>query len=106
MRYKKLMTSILSSGYGRLHLAQSADWLGKVGVAVKFACGWVPKNPDSWLVRLCSKIVGRNLAPGLQKRMIVLGNGGEVCPCAWADFVCNALFVVERRYCRVFLPSA
>ena len=67
------MTTILSSGYGRLHLAQSAEYLGRAGVDVKLVCGWVPKNPDSWLVRLCSKIVGRNLAPGLRKRLIVLG---------------------------------
>ena len=91
------MTSILSSGYGRLHLAQSADWLGKAGVDVKLVCGWVPKNPDSWVVRLCSKIVGRNLAPGLRKRAITLAAGGEVCSCAWADFMCNALFIVERK---------
>ena len=88
---------ILSSGYGRLHLAQSADWLGKAGVDVKLVCGWVPKNPDSWLVRLCSKIVGRNLASGLRKRAITLAAGGEVCSCAWADFMCNALFIVERK---------
>ena len=91
------MTSILSSGYGRLHLAQSADWLGKVGVDVKFVCGWVPKNPDSWLVRFCSRIVARNLAPGLRKRAITLAAGGEVCSCAWADFMCNALFIAERK---------
>ena len=89
--------TILSSGYGRLHLAQSADWLGKAGVDVKLVCGWVPKNPDSWVVRLCSKIVGRNLAPGLRKRAITLAAGGEVHSCAWADFMCNALFIVERK---------
>ena len=91
------MTSILSSGYGRLHLAQSAYWLGKAGVDVKLVCGWVPKNPDSWLVRFCSRIVGRNLAPGLRKRAITLAAGGEVCSCAWADFMCNALFIAERK---------
>ena len=91
------MKTILSSGYGRLHLALSADWLGKAGVDVKLVCGWVPKNPDSWLVRICSKIVGRNLAPGLRKRAITLAAGGEVYPCAWADFMCNALFIVERK---------
>lgn len=91
------MTSILSSGYGRLHLAQSADWLGKAGVDVKLVCGWVPKNPDSWLVRLCSRIVGRNLAPGLRKRTITLAAGGEVCSCAWADFMCNAISITERK---------
>ena len=91
------MTSILSSGYGRLHLAQSAEYLGRAGVDVKLVCGWMPKNPDSWLVRLCSKIVGRNLAPGLRKRAITLAVGGEVCSCAWADFMCNALFIADRK---------
>ena len=91
------MNVVLSSGYGRLHLAQSAEWLGRSGVNVKLVCGWVPKNLDSWPVRLCSKIVGRNLAPGLRKRAITLSAGGEVCSCAWADFMCNALFIAERK---------
>ena len=91
------MTSILSSGYGRLHLTQSADWLGKVGVSVKLICGWVPRNPDGWLVRLCSKIIGRNLSPGMKKRAITLKNGGEVFPCAWADFLCQGLFWLDRK---------
>ena len=90
------MLSILSSGYGRLHLAQSADWLGKASVKVKLVCGWVPKNPNSWLVRLCSKIIGRNLSAGMKKRAIVLLNGGEVISCAWAEFLCNALFAFDH----------
>lgn len=94
------MISILSSGYGRLHLAQSADWLCKAGVAVKLVCGWVPRNPDGWLVRLCSRIVGRNLSAGMKKRAITLQNGGEVVPCAWVDFFCNALFWLEHKICR------
>lgn len=91
------MTSLLSSGYGRLHLAQSADYLGKIGVKVKLICGWVPKKSNSWLVKICSKIVGRNLAPGLRKRAITLAAGGEVCSCAWADFMCNVLFIADRK---------
>lgn len=91
------MISILSSGYGRLHLAQSADWLGKASVEVKLVCGWVPKNPNSWLVRLCSKIIGRNLSAGMNKRAVALANGGEVIPCAWADFICQGLFWFERK---------
>lgn len=89
--------SILSSGYGRLHLAQSADWLGKTGVNVKLVCGWVPKNPDGWLVRLCSKLVGRNLSAGMRKCSITLENGGSVLSCAWVDFLCNAMFALEGK---------
>ena len=92
------MTVILSSGYGRLHLAQSAEWLGRAGVWVGLVCGWVPKNPNSWLVRLCSKFVGRNLSAGMKKRAIKLENGGELFPCMWADFLCQGLFRAERFF--------
>ena len=91
------MTSILSSGYGRLHLVQSADWLCKMGVSVKLICGWVPRNPDGMLVRLCSKIIGRDLSPGMKKRTIAFQNGGAVFPCAWADFLCQGLFWLDRK---------
>ena len=70
------MISLLSSGYGRLHLFQSADWLCKAGVSVKLVCGWVPKNPNGLFVRLCSNIMGRNLSAGMKKRAIILMNGG------------------------------
>ncbi len=90
------MKVLLSSGYGRLHLAQSAEWLGRVGLKVWLLCGWVPHNPSSFLVRICSKIVGRDLSPGLQKRAVKLECGGKVCPCSWADFMCNGLFVFDR----------
>lgn len=97
MQIKKEITTLLSSGYGRLHLAQSAEYLGKADVAVKLICGWVPKNPNSWLVKLCSKVVGRNLSPGLRKRAITLPKGGKVYSCAWADFFCQGLFWIERK---------
>ena len=91
------MNVILSIGYGRLHLVQSADWLGKASVRVKLVCGWVPRNPCGWLVRFCSKIVGRDLSAGMKKRAINIGNGVEVVSCAWVDFFCNALFLLERK---------
>ena len=94
------VTSILSSGYGRLHLAQSADWLCKAGMTVKLVCGWVPTHPDGWIVRLCSRVVGRNLFAGMKKRAIELSNGGEVLPCAWADFLCQGLFWLESKILR------
>lgn len=91
------MTSILSCGYGRLHLMQSAEYLGKIGVHVKLLCGWVPYKADSWVVRVCSRIVGRNLAAGFRKRQIELSSGGEVCSCAWVDFLCNGLYMAEQK---------
>lgn len=90
------MISVLSSGFGRLHLAQSADWLSKAGVSVRLVCGWVPLNPDGWLVRLCSRLVGRDLSAGMRKRRVVLQNGGEVLPCGWAEFLCQGLCLLNR----------
>lgn len=99
------MTSILSSGYGRLHFVQSASWLGKAGVVVKLVCGWVPQSPDSWVVRFCSKIVGRDLSAGMRKRAIELPSDGEVLPCAWADFMCQGMFLIEQKIFRGRLLS-
>lgn len=99
------MTSILSSGYGRLHFVQSASWLGKAGVVVKLVCGWVPQNPDSWVVRFCSKMVGRDLSAGMRKRAIELPSDGEVLPCAWADFMCQGMFLIEQKIFRGRLLS-
>ena len=92
-----MMISILSSGHGRLHLAQSADWLSRAGVVVKLVCGWVPCNPDGWMVRICSKIVGRNLSAGMRKRIVELKNGGEILSCSWADFLGEGLLLIDRK---------
>ena len=94
------MKILLSSGFGRLHLAQSADWLSKMGVAVKLTCGWVPSNPNGWLVRLCSKLARRNLSAGMKKRAIVLGRGGELLACAWPEFLYNFMLRVEHLFFR------
>ena len=89
--------AVISSGYGRLHFVQSADWLGRAGVGVRLICGWVPKNSDSCLVRVTSRMIGRNLSAGMRKRAIDLSNGGKIVPCAWAEFLCQGLFLVERK---------
>ena len=94
------MNSILSSGYGRLHLAQSAYWLSRAGVNVKLVCGWVPKNTNSLLVRLCSLLVGRDLGPGFHKRAIVLGGNGEIFSCALVEFIYNGILFADRRLFR------
>ena len=91
------ITAIISSGHGRLHFAQSAEWLARAGVAVKLVCGWVPRRADSLLVKVCSRIVGRNLSAGMKKRAQALAGGGEVCQCALTDFIVSGMFLLERR---------
>lgn len=94
------IVSLVSSGYGRLHFAQTAEWLSKAGVTIWLLCGWVPRNANSVLVRLCSKLIGRDLSPGMKKRMINLGNGGAILSCAWADFLCQSLFIFDANVLR------
>ena len=94
------IVSLVSSGYGRLHFAQTAEWLSKAGVTIRLLCGWVPRNANSVLVRLCSKLIGRDLSPGMKKRMINLGNGGAILSCAWADFLCQSLFIFDAKVLR------
>lgn len=88
------MKIVLSIGYGRLHLVSSAEWLAKVGVAVRLVCGWVPRNPNGWLVRLCSKVIGRDLSKGMSKR-VISKPGVEVCAMPTADFVDQGLRLVD-----------
>lgn len=87
---------ILSLGYGRLHLVSSARYIAAAGCTVKMICGWVPRNPNGWLVRLCSKLVGRDLSAGMKKRVIDYP-GVTVCSMPFVDFFDQALRLVDRK---------
>ena len=91
------MTSIILSGHGRLHFAQSAFWLDKAQVAVKLVCGWVPKNPNGCVVSLCSKCVGRDLSAGMAKRKIDMGASGQICSCPIPDFLLSGMLYLDQR---------
>ena len=95
MNSSKLRVAI-STGQGRLHLMQSADWLAKSGVMVRVITGWIPKSPDNIIVRVASWIVGRNLTPGFRKRL----EGCErcdVCTCSWTEFLDHIMRLVCRK---------
>ena len=94
------MISIISSGLGRLHFAQTAEWLNKVGINVKLVCGWVPRNPDNLLVKVCSKLLGRNLSAGFKKRAIKVQGKSEVCSCPFAEFAAVGIFHVGGCFSR------
>lgn len=89
------MKVLLSTGHGRLHLVQSATWLRKAGVAVTMLTGWMPGNPDGWLVRLASAIVRRNLAPGMRKRLVPELEG-NVISCSFAEMADQLLRIIGR----------
>jgi len=89
------MKVCLSIGYGRLHLVTAAECLAKAGVGVRLICGWVPRNPDGALVRLCSKIVGRDLSSGMRKRTINCPDV-EIRSMPLADFMDQGMRQVDR----------
>lgn len=93
------MKTIISIGHGRLHLMTSAQWLGKTDVFTRLVCGWVPRKPNGLLVRIASRIVGRDLSIGLMKR-VVEGASYQICSCAIAE-ACDALLRVGCRLLKV-----
>lgn len=96
--FRNRVRAILSIGFGRLHLVQSAQYLAAIDdVAIRLVCGWLPRRPLSVAVRLFSRVVGRDLSPGFAKRIVDKENV-EVRQCATAEFVLNGLFLI----CRVF----
>ncbi len=70
---------ILTIGFGRLHLVQSAGYLAKLGVRVRLIIGWIPKNAGGALVKLASRFCGRNLEMGFKKRQVVRSENIETC---------------------------
>lgn len=91
------MRVILSIGHGRLHLISSAFWIAKAGVSVRLICGWVPQTANGMLVRMASRLVGRDLSQGFRKRIITQPNC-EVCSCAMAEWIDQFM----RLCCRLF----
>lgn len=89
------MRILLSIGYGRLHLIQSASYLAKRGIAVGVILGWVPKRANSVFVRLCSRMVGRDLSLGFRKRLVKDPNI-HLHSCVFAEFFINFLFLLCR----------
>ena len=77
---------VVSTGHGRLHLAQSVCAFATLGLKVRLICGWVPKRADGIIVRLVSKVVGRDISSGLRKRQIKLPNV-DIKTCPISEFI-------------------
>lgn len=75
---------ILSTGIGRLHLVQSAQWLLRANVDLTVIQGWVPVLPVCMLNWIGRVIQRPNFAPGMLKRRPVELKGRIVC-CATAE---------------------
>ena len=88
---------VLATGHGPLHFIESGTWIAKSGVRLRMILGWVPKNADSFLCRLASKVIGRDLSVGFKRRMLpdVLF---EIVTTTFSEFVNQAM----RRVCALF----
>ena len=93
------MKIVLSIGYGRLHLMNSAQFIAAAGSKIRMICGWVPRNPNGWIVRLCSKLIGRDLSAGMKKRLINIP-GIEICSMSLVDFFDQGLRFLDNKIFR------
>lgn len=93
----KVIRVVLATGHGPLHFIESGTWIAKSGVRLRMILGWIPKRADSFLCRMASKIVGRDLSAGFKRRM--LQNAPfEMVTTAFSEFVYQA----SRRVCSLF----
>lgn len=89
---------ILSTGIGRLHLVQSAEAILRKGIDLLLLIGWVPKNTNSWYIKLFAKIIGhKNLIAGLKKRNLPELKG-HIKTIAFAEFVTQFLFLLSKYH--------
>jgi glycosyltransferase involved in cell wall biosynthesis len=76
---------------------QSAVHLEKQGIEIALVQGWVPRDTDSWLVKLATRIVGReSLIAGLQKRMPEEFSG-KIKSCAFSEFFLQLCFLISKK---------
>ncbi|MBN7816351.1 glycosyltransferase family 4 protein [Algoriphagus pacificus] len=65
--YKSRNIRVIISTFGPLHLIKSAEFLSYFA-NVKVIQGWIPNRFNSFLLRIASKIVGRDLSISIKKR--------------------------------------
>lgn len=80
-------SKVLLSTFGPLHLIKSAQYLSKY-VDIVVIQGWIPKKKQKWVVKILSKIIGRDLMKSFVKRVPECLNGqnyGIASPefCLW-----------------------
>lgn len=84
---------VLSAGHGKLYLHNSARYFAKRGIHVEMIMGWVPRDVANIWVRVCSFLVGRNLAPGLKQRIVTEPNV-ITRQCPFAEVLINGGFLL------------
>lgn len=88
---------ILATGHGPLHFIESGTWIAKSGIRLRMIFGWVPQRADSFLCRMASQIIGKDLSVGFKRRM--LPNAPfEIVTTAFSE----AVNQFARRICALF----
>lgn len=93
--YKVLMSTL-----GRSHFIVAASSIIRQGVDLKLLQGWVPKDLNSWKVRMAAKIIGRkSFVAGLAKRRTTELEGRTISV-VFPEMIQTALCVTIGRFCR------
>lgn len=92
------MKVILSTGpQGRIHLIQSVYWLHKKGIVIRFIIGWAPRLYNTWFIRWCSKITGKNLTSEIKIRR-TNNSTVETKQCACTEILLQICLMACRRF--------
>ena len=90
------MKAIVATGFGKLHLHETARALAGAGVEVNFLTGWVPKDNQTALVDLLGKFLGeKHLAARMAARQIRIP-GATVTPVAWVEVAGTLIKLIQR----------
>lgn len=96
----KMIRVLLSIGHGRLHFIEAARSIVDAHTHISLIGGYFPKRTNTLLIRAASALVGRNLSPGLRKRIVCIP-GVLLNPCTMAEVIDQCL----RLLCRMFRVS-
>jgi glycosyltransferase involved in cell wall biosynthesis len=87
---------VILSTFGPLHLIKSAEYLSSY-VDIKVIQGWIPTKYDRFLIKIASKLVGRDLSKSFNKRTPEVLNNRNFS-CAFGEFYLWTMRVLSKYF--------
>ena len=86
----------VSTGLGRLHFVETVQALREIGVNTQLITGWVPATDNSLLLKIASKLTGRDLSAGMRKRRVGL-ESGRFSTCAASEWIDHGIGLLASK---------
>ena len=91
------MKVVISTGMGPLHFIESVGCIANGSFEISIILGWIARRTDTALVRLLSRLSGRDLSAGLRRRQI-RPVGYSILSRPIPEFVFQAVNIVSGRF--------